>query len=71
MLAKRWMLFALTMMLPSCVTSYATTEGSLEGYCRASDPAMRYLAALVADDGTDQIVYQTALVVDQRRAVCD
>jgi hypothetical protein len=52
------------------VTGCVSAPGSLEGYCTASEPAIRELAAVLAVTPDEEALRKGDLVIRQRDAAC-
>ena len=59
------------MILPLIfVTGCVTAPGSLDGYCIASEPAVKALAGALADTPDEDALRAGDLVIRQRDAAC-
>ena len=59
-----------TIPLMIFVTGCVSAPGSLEGYCTASEPAIRELAAVLAVTPDEEALRKGDLVIRQRDAAC-
>lgn len=59
------------MILPTLfVTACVSAPGSLEGYCTASEPAIRDLAMVLSVTPDEEALRKGDLVIRQRDAAC-
>ena len=59
-----------TILLTLFVSACQTVPGSLEGYCTASEPGVKALAAALAVTPDDAALRTGDLVIRQRDAAC-
>mgnify|MGYP003443464607 FL=1 len=59
-----------TILLTTFVGACQTVPGSLSGYCTASEPAIRDLAAVLAVTPDEEALRKGDLVIRQRDAAC-
>lgn len=63
---KHRAMILLTTFVAGCVNA----PGSLEGYCTASEPAVKELAAVLAVTPDEEVLRKGDLVIRQRDAAC-
>lgn len=59
-----------TILLTTFVSACGDVPGSLEGYCVASEPAVKELAAVLAVTPDEEALRKGDLVIRQRDAAC-
>lgn len=59
-----------TILLTIFATGCVSAPGSLSGYCTASEPAVRDLAAVLAVTPDEEALRKGDLVIRQRDAAC-
>ena len=59
-----------TILLTTFVGACQTVPGSLEGYCTASEPAVKALAAALSVTPDEEALRKGDLVIRQRDAAC-
>ncbi len=57
-------------LLMSSVSGCGNAPGSLEGYCTASEPAVKELAAVLSVTPDEEALRKGDLVIRQRDAAC-